>query len=212
MNFNDDSRQAGMTSRGQQRKIMQATKDYINLLPREEKRRSLAVNVWTASAVLFVLAWVVLFATGLVERRALQEKQAVLSAQKQGLYRQLLALQKDLGISSAAGTNLDKVSLIKALLGERVLWSEVFRQFSRIVPQGLWFDSLEGNTSGRAAIKIRGGAFNYTTVSEFLRGMDQSGYFETPQLIFAQKAVVQGREVVAFEVISGVKRAGGGGQ
>lgn len=186
---------------------MKPLKDYINLLPREEKRRSLAANAWTAVVALFVLAWIVLFAAELVERRALLEKQAALAAQKQGLYRQLLALQKDLGISSPTGTNLDKVSLIKALLGERVLWSEVFRQFSRIVPQGLWFDSLEGNAAGRAAIKIRGGAFNYATVSGFMLGMEQSGYFEKPQLIYAQKAVVQGREVVAFEVISGIKRA-----
>jgi len=191
---------------------MKPVKDYINLLPRKEKKRILAANAWTAGVALFVLAGIVLFAAQFMQRRALLEKQAALAAQKQGLYRQLLVLQKDLGISSPTGTNLDKVSLIKTLLDERVLWSEVFRQFSRIVPQGLWFDSLEGNAAGKAAIKIRGGAFNYATVSEFLLGMEQSGYFEQPRLSYAQRAAVQGREVVAFEITSGIKRAQGAGK
>jgi hypothetical protein len=42
--------------------------------------------------------------------------------------------------------------------------------------------------------------------------MEQSAYFEKPQLSYAQKAVVKGREVVAFEITSGIKRAQGAGK
>jgi hypothetical protein len=73
----------------------------------------------------------------------------------------------------------------------------------------LWFDSLEGTASERAEIRIRGGAFNYLSVAEFMLVMEKSGYFENPQLAYAQKAVVQGQDVIGFEIICGIKRARG---
>jgi len=107
-------------------------------------------------------------------------------------------------------TQLDQqqAALINSLLQERVLWSEVFKQFSFIVPKGLWFDNLEGNTDGRAEIKIKGGAFNYLSVAEFMLSMEKSAFFEKPQLVYAQKAVVQGQDVIGFEILCIIKREG----
>ena len=99
--------------------------------------------------------------------------------------------------------------MIQNILSERVLWSDVFKEFSIIVPKGLWFDSLEGSSVGKAAIRIRGGAFNYRTVSEFMLAMEKSAYFEKPQLIFMQKAIQQSQETVGFEITCGIKTRGG---
>ena len=107
------------------------------------------------------------------------------------------------------GTSPEKAWLIQSILSERVLWSEVFKQFSLIVPRGLWFDSLEGNSTGKAEMKIRGGAFSYRTVSEFMLAMEKSPYFEKPQLLSAQKVMVQGQETVGFEIVCGVKKPQG---
>jgi Tfp pilus assembly protein PilN len=190
---------------------MKSEKDYINLLPREETSGR-AVEILSAIFILFIAAWIAVFGALLLQRRSEQAKVAALLLQKQSLQQQLIALQKELGLTGAAGMNADKAALIKSLLGERVLWSDVFKQFARIVPRGMWFDSLEGSSAGKAEIKIRGGAFNYDTVSQFLLDMGKSGFFEKPQLNFAQKSVVRGRDVVAFEITSGIRKSAGGRQ
>jgi Tfp pilus assembly protein PilN len=125
------------------------------------------------------------------------------------LFDQVTTLQQELGIAGPAGPNSEKASLIKNLLGERVLWSQVFKQFSRMVPIGMWFDSLEGTAALKAEIKIKGGAVSYQTISDFMLAMERSSYFEKPQLTFAQKAVVQGRDVIGFEIVCGIKKAQG---
>jgi hypothetical protein len=42
-----------------------------------------------------------------------------------------------------------------------------------------------------------------------MRSMEKSGYFMDPQLSYAQKAVVQGQDVIGFEIICGMKKAQG---
>ena len=184
-------------------------KEYINLLPREAKRAALAVGAWQIITVLFVLIWLAAFGLQLKQRGDLQARLGSLTAKKQALDQQVAAVRKELGLTGAPGSNPQSAVLIQSLLKERVLWSEVFKQFSRIVPRGLWFDNLEGSTVGKAEIRIRGGSFNYVTIADFMHAMEQSSYFDKPQLLFAQKSVVQGNEIIGFEIICGVRRPGG---
>ncbi len=182
-------------------------KEYINLLPREAKRALPAVGAWQIITVLFVLIWLVLFGLQLKQRSDLQTRLGSLTAKKQVLDQQVAAVRKELGLT---GSNPQSAVLIQTLLKERVLWSEVFKQFSRIVPRGLWFDNLEGSTVGKAEIRIRGGSLNYVTIADFMHAMEESSYFDTPQLLFAQKSVVQGNEIIGFEILCGVRKPGGG--
>jgi len=164
------------------------------------------MNAWLLVIALFAVVWFAVFGAKLMERRNLQIRQVVLAAQGQELNRQLTVLQQELGLTSAGGMTPEKAALIKNLLGERVLWSEVFKRFSLIVPRGMWFDSLEGSSAGRAAIKIRGGALNYDIISQFMLAMQKSAFFDKPQLSFAQKTVVRGRDAVGFEIICGIRK------
>jgi Tfp pilus assembly protein PilN len=184
---------------------MKSAKDYINLLPQEEKKPSPLATRGVLLTLLFLLVWLGLFGWQAKQQVDLKKRMATLTAQKQSLQQQGDVLRKELGIT-AGSTALGKAALIQSLLEERVLWSSVFKQFSRIVPKGMWFDSLEGNTTGKAEIKIRGGAFNYVAITEFMVSMEKTGYFDFPQLSYAQKAVTQGQDVVGFEIISGIKK------
>lgn len=188
---------------------MKKTNDYINLLPPEEKAPRGEASKLALIAGVFALAWIAVF--GWQGKLYLDQRSAleVRTLKKEALQQQLVAIYKDLGIALPPGTSPEKAWLIQNILNQRVLWSEVFKQFSLIVPRGMWFDSLEGSSVGKAEIKIRGGAFNYPTVSEFLLAMEKSPYFEKPQLIFAQKAVVQGRETIGFEILCGIKKSPG---
>ena len=188
---------------------MKKSKDYINLLPAEEKAPRRAANKTAIIAGLFVLVWLAVFGWQAKQFLDLRSTLASRTMKKEMLQQQLAGIFKDLGIALPAGTSPEKAWLIQNLLSERVLWSEVFKQFSLIVPPGMWFDSLEGTSAGKAQIKIRGGAFTYPTVSTFLLAMEKSPYFEKPQLLSAQKAVVQGRETVGFEIVCGIKKSPG---
>jgi Tfp pilus assembly protein PilN len=188
---------------------MKVSKEYINLLPREEKKRRRAVSTGFLLFLVFVLLWLAVLGWQMNAAWKLKKRLASLAANKQALQQEVGALYKELGISTSPGASQDKAALINSFLNERVSWSAVFKQFSIIVPKGLWFDSLEGNASDRAEIRIRGGAFNYLSVAEFMLAMEKSGYFENPQLAYAQKAVVQGQDVIGFEIICGIKRAQG---
>lgn len=183
------------------------TKDYINLLPREEKTASGRTSTGTLLLILYALLWLGVFAWQAKQAWDLKKQLAALGLKKQELFTQLEAIHKELGLVVPAGSSPEKAALIHNLLGERVLWSEVFKRFAHIVPKGMWFESLEGSTGGRAEIKVKGGAFNYLSVAEFMRAMEKSGYFERPQLLYAQKAVVQGQDVVGFEIVCEIRKS-----
>jgi Tfp pilus assembly protein PilN len=188
---------------------MKSAKDYINMLPQEEKK-SFSFAAWGILLVLaFILVWLGLIGWQVRQYRLLHNRMTTLSAQRQSLVLQADALRKELAIASPSGMTRDKAALIQDILQERVLWSEVFKQLSRIVPTGLWFDYLEGIADGKAEIKIKGGAFSYLSIADFMASMEKSGYFEHPQLSYAQKSVVQGQDIVGFEIICGIKKSQG---
>ena len=188
---------------------MKPVKDYINLLPQEEKKPTPFATWGFLLTLLFIVGWLGFFGLQVRQYRSLQKRIMTLSSQKQTLQVQADALRKELAVVSPSGMTRDKAALIQDILQERVLWSEVFKQLSRIVPAGLWFDYLEGIADGRAEIKIKGGAFNYISIADFMASMEKSGYFLHPQLSYAQKAVVQGQDVVGFEILCGMKKEQG---
>ena len=187
---------------------MKESKEYINLLPRDEKKPR-RVSRGFLLVLVFVLVWLGVFGWQMNTAWQLKKQLGSLAADKQARQQELTSLLTELGISTAAGMKPDDAALVSTLLQERVLWSEVFKEFSNIVPKGLWFDSLEGSAGDRAEIRIRGGAFNYRSVNEFMLAMQKSGYFENPQLSYYQKTVVQGQEVIAYEIVCGIKKTPG---
>lgn len=190
---------------------MKKTKEYINLLPKEEKKKKLVrIGVGAVLVLLFVSAWAGALGWQWKQVWVLENRAAVIAWTRQARVQELGAIQKELGITAAPSMNQEKTGLINSLLSERVSWSQVFQQFSRIVPKGLWFDSLEGSAgTGKAEIKIKGGAFNYLSVADFMQGLEKSGYFHTPQLVYAQKIAVQSQDVIGFEISCGIKKAPG---
>ena len=188
---------------------MKPLKDYINLLPQEEKKPSLYASRGFLLVLVFILVWLGLLGQQAWKYWSLQDRLATLGAQKQDLQQQADFLRKELAVVSPSGMTKDKAALIQDILKERVLWSAVFKHLSVIVPKGLWFDYLEGIAEGKAEIKIKGGAFNYFSISDLMVSMENSGYFKNPQLSYAQKVVIQGQDVVGFEIICGINKEQG---
>ena len=180
---------------------MGTVKDYINLLPREEEK---PFPVMATAIALFMLAWLAIFGLQLKRAWELRKEQSSLSAKKQILQRDFAGLQKELG-PTVFGMIQEK-DIIHTLLVERVLWSEAFKHFSLIVPAGVWFDSLEGNSSGKTKIKITGGALNYVTLGQFMAALESSGYFMNPQLRYVRRTTLKGRDTVSYEITCETKK------
>lgn len=189
--------------------FMKTAKEYINLLPRKEKQPVQPMNALLVGAALFLLVWIGLFGLKAIQLRRLSADLSSRELQQHHLEQELADLSNKLGLTPEQGSSLNKPALVQRLLKERVLWSQVFQQFSRIVPQGVWFDTLEGSSIGDAKVQIRGDAFDYRLISDFMLGMEHSGYFEKPELVFAQKALVQDHDVIEFEIHCCVKKSQG---
>lgn len=185
---------------------MKPTKDYINLLPQEKKKPSLFATKGFLLVLLFILVWLGVLGQQAWQYWTLLDRLATQDAQKQGLQQQADLLRKELAVVSPTGMTKDKAALIQDILKERVQWSAVFKHLSILVPEGLWFDYLEGIADGKAEIKVKGGAFNYFSISDLMLSMERSEYFVDPQLSYAQKVVVQGQDVVGFEIICGMNK------
>ncbi|MDH4163658.1 MAG: PilN domain-containing protein [Nitrospirota bacterium] len=188
---------------------MKRPKDYINLMPKAAPTPRRVPGPAAVAGALFVLGWAAAFGWQWKEQLDLRERLAFESLTKQERLRQLDALYRELGIAGPGGVSAERATLIIGLMNERVEWSEVFRQFSLIAPAGLWFDSVEGKAGERAEITIRGGALTYATVSDFLRSMQKTGYFLTPQLVYAQKIRIQGQDAIGFEILSAIRKGKG---
>jgi Tfp pilus assembly protein PilN len=188
---------------------MTSEKDYINLLPAQARKPSLLMSRGGLAVIAATLVWLVLFGLQLKRQGAVDHRLTAVQREQQALQQQANAVLKELGMTAAAGSSAERAALVQTLLDDRVLWSEVFKQFSQIVPRGLWFDGLEGTTTGKVEIRIKGGAYTYLAVAEFMTAMERSGYFSNPQLSYAQKIMAQDQEIVGFEIVSGIKKKKG---
>lgn len=189
---------------------MARRREYINLLPADSAGARWVPGEGTVLAVLFAAGWAAVFGWQAAQMFRLQGQVDALEAKKAPLAQQLAMVRQQLGITAPEGQmNPERAAVVMGILGERVLWSEVFVQFSRIVPKGLWFDTLEGSATGNAEVRIKGGALGYLAIAEFMMAMEQSRYFEKPQLVYAQKAVVQGQEIVGYEIVAVISRTKG---
>ncbi len=185
---------------------MKIVKDQINLLPIEEKRDSPFLKNGYLLGIVVLLGWIAAFGVQFKREWDVKQELVSLTEQKQKLFPELSRLEKEFGPASDLAKKRQKEALVEDFLTERVLWSEVFKQFSRLVPKGLWFDNLEGSSSGKTEIKIKGGALNYSALSQFMLSLEASGYFINPQLRFAQKVTVKGRDLVNYEILCETKR------
>jgi Tfp pilus assembly protein PilN len=83
-----------------------------------------------------------------------------------------------------------RLDLIKRLVRERILWSEVMRELSLTVPNDVWLTNLESGNSKRAdrkEVRLVGLARSHPDLTRFITLLEGSNYFSDISLIYAQK-------------------------
>lgn len=98
----------------------------------------------------------------------------------------------------------EKITFLTKLNKEAVKWSEVLFTISKITPPQLWLNKFSLNND---TIVMRGETVDIRMVSEFMRILDDSGYFYSSTFNFTQKKSDKSAEkLIDFEVVTYLNR------
>jgi len=125
-----------------------------------------------------------------------------------------------------------KLATVKGLLKDRVLWSEVFREVSFVVPPGVWLTSIEtvepgssvagGGSSGVPAgqagsrptpiaegkqVKFIGFAKSDAAMTQFIAALERSEHFMEIALVYSQRGTEPDSQQVNFEITGNLRTA-----
>lgn len=92
---------------------------------------------------------------------------------------------------------IDRMRVIQELQGNRPLSVRYFDEMVRAAPEGLWLTNLK--RTGKI-LKISGVAESNNRVSSFMRSLDQSEWFESPNLTGVTAKPEFGEQASAFEM------------
>jgi len=138
-----------------------------------------------------------------------QKKGAGLSAEVETIRQQRDQLLRQVEAISSVATSAFKGGAlpiaavrIDAILKERIPWSQILREFSFVIPQGIWITEMK-NAAGEG-VRILGFSKSHKKVTEMMSTMETSRFFEEVTLEFSRRNPAQGR--FDFSIHSGIKR------
>ena len=179
----------------------------INLLPWRQEFRAQKQKEFQQVAVLVVIAasfsvfmWMKTVDAQIANQN---ERNQLLNTEITGLNKQVKEI-KDL--KKRRQELIDRMRVIQELQGNRPLAVRYFDEMVRAAPEGLWLVDLK--RTGRT-LKISGVAESNNRVSSFMRSLDQSEWFQSPNLTGVTAKPEFGEQASAFEMtvsVSGRKK------
>jgi Tfp pilus assembly protein PilN len=186
------------------------------------------VQIQYLSIPLLVLVFVGLYGWKVTQASALNNEIATLLANKAQLSQEMDAISAQITAAMeqerrALEAQLAKSKRMQELEAKRVLWSQVFREISLLVPEGVTLAAVS-NEPGEAApqpanppaaapqaapesstvhrtLHIKGVAVSHEAVTLFLSALERSALFIHPHLSHAQRSGSAEKPSVAFEII-----------
>jgi Tfp pilus assembly protein PilN len=193
----------------------------VNLLPRDEVKRSFAKNrgvgFGAAGGVALVTTLLVTMSMG--AGGAVGEKQAELDslrAQVAAIPR--VATQDRDADTALAADKATRVGALSAALTSRVAWDRVLRQVSLVLPEDVWLTNLsataptaipvEGAATTAAGFTLIGSTYSQNGVARFLSRLSVVPELTHVRLQSSQTAQVHERELVQFTILAEVRPPG----
>ncbi|WP_299597513.1 PilN domain-containing protein [uncultured Microbulbifer sp.] len=179
----------------------------INLLPWRQEYRAQKQKEFQQVAVLVVIAagfsvfmWMKTVDSQIANQN---ERNQLLNTEITALNKQVKEI-KDL--KKRRQELIDRMRVIQELQGNRPLAVRYFDDMVRAAPEGLWLTHLK--RSGKT-LQVSGVAESNNRVSSFMRSLDQSEWFESPNLTGVTAKPEFGEQASAFEMtvsVSGRKK------
>jgi Tfp pilus assembly protein PilN len=198
----------------------------VNLLPRDEAKRSFEANrgvvfggVGGAALATAVLASMMISAGG-----AASSKQQELD----GVRAQIAAIptvpvidtSKEDALAAEKGA---RIGALSAALGGRIAWDRVLRQVSLVLPEDVWLTSLSASAASAAAapapdatqaaaagsgFTLTGATYSQNGVARFLSRLAVIPDLANVRLQSSQSQLVNERELVQFTILADVRSPG----
>ncbi len=126
-----------------------------------------------------------------------EKRLILLKGEVDGILRQREALQQQVAALTSSGATKEppppeeKPSLTpRMILKERIVWSKVLMEVSRIVPEGAWMTTFDHNTTG--GIRFDGFAVSQQKVTDLIASLEQSPLFQDVTLDFSRQNSTEG--------------------
>ena len=179
----------------------------INLLPwRQEFRAQKQKEFQQVAALVVIAAGISAFlwmktVDGQISFQ--NERNQILQTEINALNKQVKEIQD---LKKRRQQLIDRMRVIQELQGNRPLSVRYFDEMVRATPEGLWLTNLKrsGNT-----VEIAGVAESNNRVSSFMRNLDQSEWYESPNLTGVTAKPEFGEQASAFQMtvqVSGRKK------
>ena len=196
----------------------------VNLLPRDEAKRSFEANrgvvfggIGGAALATAVLASMMISAGG-----AASSKQQELD----GVRAQIAAIptvpvidtSKEDALAAEKGA---RIGALSAALGGRIAWDRVLRQVSLVLPEDVWLTSLEASAAAAApapdatqavaagsGFTLTGATYSQNGVARFLSRLAVIPDLANVRLQSSQSQLVNERELVQFTILADVRSPG----
>ncbi|MBY6189952.1 PilN domain-containing protein [Microbulbifer agarilyticus] len=182
----------------------------INLLPWRQEFRAQKQKEFQQVAVVVVIAAVV---SVFMWMKTVDAQIANQNERNQLLNTEIAALNKQVReikeLKKRRQELIDRMRVIQELQGNRPLAVRYFDEMVRAAPEGLWLTELK--RTGKT-LQISGMAESNNRVSSFMRSLDQSEWFQSPNLTDVTAKPEFGEQASAFEMtvsVSGRKKEEG---
>ncbi|AQQ66443.1 pilus assembly protein PilN [Microbulbifer agarilyticus] len=182
----------------------------INLLPWRQEFRAQKQKEFQQVAVVVVLAAAV---SVFMWMKTVDAQIANQNERNQLLNTEIAALNKQVReikeLKQRRQELIDRMRVIQELQGNRPLAVRYFDEMVRAAPEGLWLTELK--RAGKT-LEISGVAESNNRVSSFMRSLDQSEWFQSPNLTGVTAKPEFGEQASAFEMtvsVSGRKKEEG---
>ena len=193
----------------------------VNLLPREEVKRSFAAKrgVVFGSAAGAALATVVLVTMTINAGGAVGEKQTELDALRAEIAAIPAPVVKDTSTDDAlAAEKGARVGALSAALTTRIAWDRVLRQVSLVLPEDVWLTSLAavapqgaptvGAAVSTSGVTLAGSTYSQNGVARFLSRLAVIPDIRNVRLVSSLSVRVNERDVVQFTILADVRGPG----
>jgi Tfp pilus assembly protein PilN len=209
----------------------------INLLPRDEKRRTgptiptpVAITALAGLIVVTALLGILIVsAHGKVKARQLElsQKDAELAAVPVPAQRQLQ--QQDALVTDKEG----RVSALNSALAKRIAWDRVLREFALVLPDDVWLLSLSAKApslattaptapasptstsstttpalGGDLGFNIEGYTYSHDAVARLLSRLAVVPDLEQVQLVTSERSKLGARTIIHFRIAANVRTPG----
>jgi Tfp pilus assembly protein PilN len=191
----------------------------VNLLPREEARRSFEAKrgvVFGAAGgtavVTAVLASLTMSAGGTVG-----SKQSELDSLRAQIAAIPVAPAKDTsGDDALAADKGARVGALSSALSGRIAWDRVLRQVSLVLPEDVWLTNLSaaapaaktGTATAASGFTITGSTYSHSGVARFLARLQVIPDLENVHLLSSQSQLQDKRQLVQFTILADVRAPG----